>query len=109
MTKEYESDYPKLYRPNFEPQIPEHLLNDLSPEMRHLMNEVNISRQYHEWTAEAMVNTNEQVRKTNGRLKRVEGWKDKMTHFGTLILASIVVVSSIFGLVHKILEITGQI
>lgn len=94
---EHESTYPPLNLPTFESEIPEHLLKGVSQETRFVMENINIQTQYIKWLCEAAIDTNLQVRRTNGRLKRVEVWKDKinngwvvtaavMTFLGTVVL-----------------------
>lgn len=105
MSEEEKSDYPELESPNIEPHIPEHLLENLTPEMRHLIEQNSIQNQYMGWVLKAIVDTNKQVRKTNGRLKKVETWKSKMTHFGTIVIAAFVLISSIVGGGFKLYEL----
>lgn len=102
---ERDSDYKELKLPEYSPQIPSHLLAGLSPEMQHLFEQQSMQSQYLKWTCEAMVDTNKQVRKTNGRLKKVENWKEKLTSFGAIILAAIVILSSLLSLIVKIFEL----
>ena len=93
----HESTYPQLELPEFESTIPEHLLTGVSKETQFVMENINIQTQYIKWLCQSAVDTNHQVRKTNGRLKKVETWKDKisniwvtsaaiLTFSGTLIL-----------------------
>ena len=92
-----DSTYPKLELPEFESTIPPHLLTGVSRENQFVMENINIQTQYIKWLCEAAIDTNQQVRKTNGRLKKVESWKDKissiwvtagaiLTFSGTLIM-----------------------
>lgn len=74
-----DSTYPKIDLPDFNSTIPEHLLHDVSRENRFVMENLNIQTQYIKWLCESAVDTNHQVRKTNGRLKKVESWKDKLS------------------------------
>lgn len=75
----HESTYPQLGLPEFESTIPEHLLAGVSRETQFVMENINIQTQYIKWLCEAAIDTNHQVRKTNGRLKKVETWKDKVS------------------------------
>ena len=96
-TSDHESTYPQLELPEFESTIPSHLLTGVSRENQFVMEHINIQTQYIKWLCQAAVDTNQQVRKTNGRLKKVETWKEKLssmwvtsaallTFSGTLIL-----------------------
>jgi hypothetical protein len=68
------SDYPELTIPvgGFKSNIPEHLFKDDDPQMRWLMEEMSKNTQATEFCVRAAVDTNAQVRKTNGRLKGAE-------------------------------------
>lgn len=76
-----DSTYPVLEMPEFESTIPEHLLHDVSKENRFVMENINIQTQYIKWLCQAAIETNQQVRTTNGRLKKVESWKDKLSNW----------------------------
>ncbi len=68
------SDYPELVIPpdGWKSNIPEHLLRDASAADRWLMEEMSKNTQATEFCVHAAVNTNDQVRRTNGRLKGAE-------------------------------------
>lgn len=68
------SDYPELTIPpgGFKSNIPEHLFKDDDPQMRWLMEEMSKNTQATEFCVRALIDTNAQVRKTNGRLKSAE-------------------------------------
>jgi len=76
-----DSTYPRLGLPEFDSTIPEHLLNDVSRENRFVMENINIQTQYIKWLCQSAIDTNYQVRKTNGRLKAVETWKEKLSQW----------------------------
>lgn len=75
----HESTYPQLELPEFESTIPPHLLLNVPKETQFVMENINIQTQYIKWLCQSAVDTNHQVRKTNGRLKKVETWKDKIS------------------------------
>ena len=102
---EKDSDYPPIEIPRFVPVIPDHLLGGLSPEMRYLVEQSSIQSQSQQWLCEKMRDTNLQVRKTNGRLKKVENWKEKLTSFTSLSLFGAVTLSAILGLILKIISL----
>lgn len=102
-----DSTFPKLERPQFESQIPAHLLNDASPSDRFIMEKLSKLIQYAEWSTNAHITHDACIRKTNGRLISVEdevddiktgrrilfkGWKYVVAFVGVLggILSSIV-------------------
>ncbi len=73
-----DSSYPILQPPGeFHSQIPEHLLVDTSPTERYIMEQISIVRQHMDWSVQAHLSTDRNVRKTNGRLLRVEA---EVTH-----------------------------
>ena len=82
-----DSTYPVIELPEFDSTIPEHLLHDVSKENRFVMENINIQTQYIKWLCQAAVDTNHQVRKTNGRLKKVESWKEKLSNWWVAALA----------------------
>ena len=102
-----ESNYPQLELPDFESTIPPHLLEGVSKETQFVMENLNIQTQYIKWLCQSAIDTNLQVRKTNGRLKKVENWKDKIsslwvvgaaviTFAGTMTLLAAKVYKAIF-------------
>jgi hypothetical protein len=101
---EYSSDYPAITVPDFKPEIPNHLLSDLTPEMRHLIEQGSVQAQAMKWLCEKMRDTNVQIRKTNGRLKKVEAWREKLTGFTSVSITVIVVMSSVMTLIYKVIE-----
>ena len=68
-----ESPYPPLEKPKFESRIPDYLLDKASPADKYMLEQMSIMSQFIEWSADAHINTNQQVRKTNGRLIQAEG------------------------------------
>lgn len=74
MPEESQSDYPQLKLPQdgWKSNIPEHLLTNAEPEIAWLMQEMSKNTQATEWNSRAALDTNNQVRKTNGRLKNAE-------------------------------------
>lgn len=67
-----ESSYPPLEKPEFKSQIPDHLMADASKAEQHIIAQLNILTQFADWSVRAHMATNEQVRKTNGRLIQAE-------------------------------------
>lgn len=99
-----ESNYPQLELPDFESTIPPHLLEGVSKETQFVMENLNIQTQYIKWLCQSAMDTNMQVRKTNGRLKKVEGWKEKISSFwivGAAILTFSGTVTLLVARVYK--------
>lgn len=69
-----ESDYPEISLPigGFKSNIPEYLLHESDPQMKWLMEEMSKNTQATNFGVTAAIDTNTQVRKTNGRLKMAE-------------------------------------
>lgn len=69
-----QSDYPELKLPpdGWKSNIPPSLLTNVEPQMVWLMEQMSKNTQATEWTSHAAMDTNQQVRKTNGRLKGAE-------------------------------------
>lgn len=101
---EKESEFPELRIPDYKPSIPEALFKNISPEMRELLEMTSVQTQYVRWLCEKVKDTNLQVRKTNGRLKRVEVWKDKLSNWVAVSIAITVSLSAIVSLLYKLLE-----
>lgn len=99
---EHESAYPSLSLPHFESEIPEHLMKDVPTEARYAMEHINIQTQYIKWLCHAVIDTNLQVRKTNGRLRRVETWKDKINNWWVVSAALITFLGTLVLILAKI-------
>ena len=99
-----DSAYPIIELPEFYSTIPEHLLQDVSRENRFVMENLNIQTQYIKWLCESAVDTNHQVRKTNGRLKKVETWKEKLSAWWVAAAALITFGGTASLLVAKIFK-----
>jgi hypothetical protein len=65
------STYPPLEPPpEFRSQIPEHLMQEASPTERYIMEQTNILRQYMDWSVQAHLSSDRQLRWTNGKVRR---------------------------------------
>jgi len=98
------STYPQIELPDFDSTIPEHLLHDVSRENRFVMENLNIQTQYIKWLCQSAVDTNQQVRKTNGRLKIVESWKNKLSNWWVAAAAIFAVGGTATLLVAKLVK-----
>lgn len=111
---EEESEIPhaKLPLEGFSSQIPDYLLIGKSESEVYILKEVSKMSQYIEWSAPIIVDSNLSIRKTNGRVKGLEGWRLKMTTgwgmlvtVGTCILA---LIGGIEGLVTLMNFLNGR-
>lgn len=67
------STYPELKLPDkWESSIPEHLLDGADPQTLFIMHELSKNSQAIEWACHGLIDTNAQVRRTNGRLIQAE-------------------------------------
>jgi hypothetical protein len=101
---ENESTYPELHVKEFESEIPEHLLVGVSEETRFVMENINIQTQYIKWLCNAVIDTNLQVRRTNGRLRRVELWKDKINNWWVVSAAIVTFLGTLILIFSKVMK-----
>ena len=105
--EEQESLYTELEMPEFDSAIPEHLLKGITDENKFVMENISMQTQYIKWLCEAAINTNHQVRKTNGRLMRVEEWKNKLSNgwiTGAAIFTFLGTISVVIAKIYKALH-----
>jgi len=108
---EDESTYPELTKPEFKSDIPATLLKDSSDTERYILDQLSIMRQFTDWSVNAQLLTHQSVRRTNGRVIRLETWQNKVktiyTSWWGLILAVATIGGGIAGVVeawHYIVE-----
>ena len=80
---EDDSTYPKIELPEFKSDIPEHLLNSVSPESKYMLEQLSKLNQSASWMVNVLVDVNQQVRKTNGRVIALETWRDRIMSIAT--------------------------
>ncbi len=110
MDDEYtkESTYPELKAPHFESTISPVLLSKISNDevTREILSQLSVISQHQEFQSDAVVNLNYQVRHTNGRLKRVEAWKEVLSSWyamaAFLVGGVIVLINTIWGIIEII-------
>jgi hypothetical protein len=105
---EEESSYPEVKLPDLKSDIPVHLLTDASPESKYILEQLSVLSQYAKWSAPVLVETNQQTRKTNGRLLRVEAWKGMFTSWWALLMALVALVGGVAGVIEAIRFFTGS-
>jgi len=104
---EEESAYPEVKLPDFKSDIPAPLLANAPEETRYILEQLSVLSQYVKWSAPVMVETNLQVRRTNGRLARVEAWKSMFTSWWGLALGLFAIVGAAAGTVEVIAYLKG--
>ena len=75
---EIESTYPELEKPNVQSTIPQHLLQGTDEQTKYVLHQLSIIVQQNQWLIKSAIDTNQQVRHTNGRVKSVEKWKNEL-------------------------------
>jgi hypothetical protein len=115
----HKSNYPELEKPSFHDNIPSHLLVNIDEKDRYVIQQLSMISQQNEWLIRAAIDTNEQVRHTNGRVKGLEAFKsklqdknvenkllvlDKIFNFWTISAAFILGASSIVGMALGVLK-----
>lgn len=102
--KSFESQYPKLERPNFTSSIPAHLLGKLTDAERFYIETLSKTEQQNEFLINAALENNrvnrdidrrmqKQESIIDERLKIVEGWQKMVTNKWSVVLAFILWIS----------------
>jgi hypothetical protein len=73
-----ESNYPELERPNFTPNIPAYLMEGASEQDKYIIQQLSILNQFADWSVNAHLATNKEVRHTNGRVTKMEDRVDNL-------------------------------
>ena len=81
----------------FSSQIPDYLLAGKSESESYILKEVSKMSQYIEWSAPIILDSNLSIRKTNGRVKGLEGWRLKMTTGWGMIVTAITCILALIG------------
>lgn len=105
---ETESTIPALEKPEFKSDIPPHLLANASENEKYVLEQLSMVMQYVRWSSQVEVDTNHQVRKTNGRVIKLERWKEMFSSWWALLLAILTIVGGMAGLVEVIKFLSSQ-
>lgn len=97
---EDESTYPEIELPTFKSDIPAPLLAGSTEEARYILENLSMLTQYVKWSAPVLIAINEQTRKTNGRVIRLESWRAMFSNWWVLILGAATIGGGIAGLVE---------
>lgn len=73
-----QSSYPELETPEFESKLPKPLIENTDPQTKFVLEQLDVINQQNQWLIKAAVDTNLQVRHTNGRVRDLEDWKLKL-------------------------------
>jgi hypothetical protein len=92
---EPESTYPALEKPDFKSDIPPHLVKDVGESERYILEQLSILSQYVSWSVKAQMDTNSAVRRTNGRLIKVERWKTMLQSWWALVMVVMAVLGGL--------------
>ena len=81
----------------FSSQIPAYLLDGKSEAEAYILTEVSKMSHFIEWSAPLILDNNLQARKTNGRVKGLEGWRLKLTTGWGMVVAVFGFVLAVIG------------
>jgi hypothetical protein len=95
---EPESTFPVLEKPEFKSDIPPHLIKEVGESERYMLDQLSIVSQYVAWSVKAQMDTNAAVRRTNGRLIKVERWKEMLQSWWVLAGVAVSVIGGIGAL-----------
>lgn len=106
--EDFHSQYPKLERPEFQPKVPAHLLNQLTDEQRYVIEALSKTEQQNEWMINAALENNRIYRdldrrllksstQTDARLQNVEGWQKMVTSKWSVAVALVLWISPFVG------------
>lgn len=106
---EDDSEIPVVAVPpgGFSSKIPSYLLEGKSEAEQYILIEVSKFSEFSNWTAKALVDTNMQVRRTNGRVKALEIWKGFFTSWYGFAGAILSIIGGLAGLIIAIKTIAG--
>lgn len=105
---ENQSTYAKIEVPDLKSDIPEYLTKDSSEPEKYILAQLSILTQHAKWSSQVLVDVNSNVRRTNGRLIRVEAWKEMFSSWWILAGALISVVGGIVGVI-EIIRFFGKV
>ena len=94
-----ESTFPALEKPELKSDIPPHLVKEVGESERYVLEQLSILSQYATWSIKAEMDTNAAVRRTNGRLMKVEKWKSMMESWWVLAGAVLSIIGGLSALV----------
>ena len=97
-----ESSYPELQKPDFKSDIPPHLLHESTEGEKWIFEQLSVTKQFIEWSVDAHLKTHSAVRRTNGRLKKVEAWKEMFSSWWVLAGAIFTIIAAAAGVVEVI-------
>lgn len=95
----------ELPHQGFQSQIPDYLLAGKSEAEIYILKEVSKMSQFIEWSAPILLDNNFQARRTNGRVKGLEGWRLKLTTGWGVVAATAAFLLSVIGGITGIIEV----
>lgn len=87
----------------FQSTIPEYLLKDKTEAEAYILTEVSKMSQFIEWAAPVILESNLNIRKTNGRVKGLEGWKLKLTTGWGMVATAFAFILALIGGIEGII------
>jgi hypothetical protein len=95
----------ELPKSGFASSIPEYLLEGKSEAEIYVLKEVSKMSQFIEWSAPLLLDNNLQARRTNGRVKKLEGWQLKLTTGWGMVVTSVAFILAVIGGVEGIITL----
>ena len=89
----------------FSSKIPEYLLEGKSEAETYILKEVSKMSQFIEWSGPLLLDNNLQARRTNGRVKKLEGWQLKLTTGWGMVATSLAFILAVIGGVEGIITL----
>lgn len=99
---EDQSNIPVLTLPEggFKSRLPEHLLAGKTESDQYMLNEMSKIGHYIEWSSQATVTLNSQLRHTNGKVKTMWALKEMLTGYKGLAVGLFAVIGAASGAVE---------
>jgi hypothetical protein len=89
----------------FQSTIPEYLLKDKTEAEAYILTEVSKMSQFIEWAAPIILESNLNIRKTNGRVRGLEGWRMKVTTGWGMVATTIAAILALIGGIEGIITL----
>ncbi len=89
----------------FVSSIPDYLLKGKTESEIYILKEISKMSQYIEWSAPILVESNLNIRKTNGRVKSLEGWRLKLTTGWGMVATAVGFILALIGGIEGIMTV----
>jgi hypothetical protein len=100
------STYAKIEIPDLKSDIPAYLVKDSSEAERYILDQMSILIQHAKWTSNVLSDISENTRKTNGRVIKLEGWRNMFSSWWILAGALMSIVGGVVGVIEIVKFLT---